>query len=154
MRRSLGMVMSVSTRLCKFAMPSSAAFWRRSPSKRNGFVTTPMVNAPVSRAISATIGAPPVPARPEPARQLAADANLLMRRRPGERLVVSVDRDEFDALEVAADHAVDRVAPSATNAHDTNAGISFQGPIQLWHGRLLTLLGRGSGRCSGGCTSR
>ncbi len=45
-------------------MPSSADFCRRKPSKRNGLVTTPMVSAPDSRAISAMIGAAPVPVPP------------------------------------------------------------------------------------------
>ena len=34
------------------------------PSKLNGFVTTPIVSAPISRAIFATTGAPPVPVPP------------------------------------------------------------------------------------------
>src|ERR1035437_823408 len=45
-------------------IPSSAMRWRRSPSKRKGLVTTPMVSAPLSRAISATIWAAPVPVPP------------------------------------------------------------------------------------------
>ena len=62
--RSFGMVISVSTRPWRLAMPSSADFWRRRPSKRKGLVTTPMVRAPNSRAISAMIGAAPVPVPP------------------------------------------------------------------------------------------
>ena len=45
-------------------MPTSAASARREPSKPNGFVTTPTVSAPISRAIRATIGAAPVPVPP------------------------------------------------------------------------------------------
>jgi len=63
-RRSLGMVISVSTRGCSSDSPSSATFFRRSPSKENGFVTTATVSAPNSLAISATIGAAPVPVPP------------------------------------------------------------------------------------------
>ncbi len=62
--RSLGMVISVSTRCCSPTMPSSADFCRLAPSKRNGLVTTPMVSAPDCRAISATTGAAPVPVPP------------------------------------------------------------------------------------------
>ena len=45
-------------------MPSSACCERLRPSKANGFVTTPTVSAPSSRASSATIGAAPVPVPP------------------------------------------------------------------------------------------
>ena len=45
-------------------MPRSAWSPRRLPSNENGRVTTPTVSAPSSRAISATIGAPPVPVPP------------------------------------------------------------------------------------------
>src|ERR1041384_2489122 len=45
-------------------MPCSACFSRRLPSNTNGFVTTPMVSAPMLRARSAMIGAPPVPVPP------------------------------------------------------------------------------------------
>src|SRR5665213_360641 len=64
MSRSLGMVIRVSTRPCRLAMPSSAARWRLSPSNLKGLVTTPIVSAPCSRAISATVGAAPVPVPP------------------------------------------------------------------------------------------
>ena len=54
--RSFGIVISVST----LALSSSAAFsatsLRLAPSKLNGLVTTPIVSAPGSLAISATIG--------------------------------------------------------------------------------------------------
>ena len=45
-------------------MPTSAWLDRRRPSNENGRVTTPTVSASSSRAISATIGAPPVPVPP------------------------------------------------------------------------------------------
>src|SRR5450759_1154368 len=64
MSRSLGMVMRVSTRPWRLAMPSSAHRCRLSPSNLKGLVTTPMVSAPCSRAISATVGAAPVPVPP------------------------------------------------------------------------------------------
>src|SRR5664280_808842 len=62
--RSFGIVMSVST----FALSCSAAFSAMSlrlfPSNANGFVTTPIVSAPRSLAISAMTGAPPEPVPP------------------------------------------------------------------------------------------
>ena len=58
------MTMSVSTFSFSFWMPFSACTERRRPSKPNGRVTTPMVSAPTALAISATIGAPPVPVPP------------------------------------------------------------------------------------------
>ena len=62
--RSLGIVIRVST----LALSSSAAFsatsLRRAPSKLNGLVTTPIVSAPCSLAISATTGAAPEPVPP------------------------------------------------------------------------------------------
>ena len=45
-------------------MPVSACTWRRLPSNENGRVTTPMVSAPILRAMLATTGAPPVPVPP------------------------------------------------------------------------------------------
>ena len=63
-RRSLGMVIIVSTRDRSWAMPSSARRRRRGPSKLNGLVTTPTVRAFISRAISAMRGAAPVPVPP------------------------------------------------------------------------------------------
>ena len=45
-------------------MPSAAKRPRFGPSKVNGRVTTPTVNAPISLAIFATIGAAPVPVPP------------------------------------------------------------------------------------------
>ena len=56
-RRSFGMMMIVSTFSFSFWMPVSACTERRRPSKPNGRVTTPIVNAPMPRAISATSGA-------------------------------------------------------------------------------------------------
>ena len=63
-RRSFGMMMIVSTLSFSFWMPDSACTERRRPSKPNGRVTTPIVNAPICFAISATSGAPPVPVPP------------------------------------------------------------------------------------------
>ena len=64
MRRSFGIVMIVSTCFLRFSMPSSALRRRFMPSNENGRVTTPTVNAPISRAHSATTGAAPVPVPP------------------------------------------------------------------------------------------
>ena len=61
---SLGITISVSTFSFSFAMPASACTERRRPSKENGRVTMPMVSAPSLLAISATIGAAPVPVPP------------------------------------------------------------------------------------------
>ena len=63
-RRSLGMLMSVSTLSLSSKTPSSATWRRLLPSKENGLVTTPTVSAPISLAICATTGAAPVPVPP------------------------------------------------------------------------------------------
>ncbi len=57
--RSLGTTIMVSTFFRISAMPLSACFIRRRPSKRNGLVTIPTVRAPLSRAICETTGAAP-----------------------------------------------------------------------------------------------
>ena len=62
--RSLGMVISVSTRSRSCRMPSSAFFARWRPSNVNGLVTTPTVSAPRSFEIWAMTGAAPVPVPP------------------------------------------------------------------------------------------
>ena len=62
--RSLGITMSVSHCWRSSSMPVSACTWRRLPSNENGRVTTPMVSAPILRAMLATTGAPPVPVPP------------------------------------------------------------------------------------------
>src|ERR1051326_7190210 len=62
--RSLGMTISASTLSRRLARPSSAALRRWKPSNVNGSVTTPTVNACSRRAISAMIGAAPVPVPP------------------------------------------------------------------------------------------
>ena len=58
------MMINVSTLAFIFATPSAAYFPRLGPSKLNGRVTTPTVNAPESFAIFATIGAAPLPVPP------------------------------------------------------------------------------------------
>ena len=45
-------------------MPFSACIIRRRPSKLKGLVTTPTVRMPISLAMSATMGAAPVPVPP------------------------------------------------------------------------------------------
>ena len=62
--RSLGMMTRESTLLRSSAIPPSACFMRRLPSNRKGFVTTPTVRISCSLAMSATIGAAPVPVPP------------------------------------------------------------------------------------------
>jgi hypothetical protein len=64
LRRSLGIVMSVSTLSLSASVAFSALRRRRAPSKLNGLVTTPMVSAPRSRATSAMTGAAPDPVPP------------------------------------------------------------------------------------------
>ena len=59
-----GMIRSVSTPFCSSMMPDSAVRMRRWPSKWNGFVTTPTVRMPISRAVLAITGAAPVPVPP------------------------------------------------------------------------------------------
>ena len=59
-----GTTISVSTSSASASIPTSAACARREPSKPNGLVTIPTVSAPSSRAMRATIGAPPVPVPP------------------------------------------------------------------------------------------
>ena len=56
--------MSVSTLSRSASLAFSALSRRRAPSKLNGLVTTPMVSAPRSRAISAMTGAAPEPVPP------------------------------------------------------------------------------------------
>ena len=64
LRRSLGIVMSVSTLSRSSSEDFSEFSRRRAPSQLNGFVTTPIVRAPRSRAISAMTGAAPEPVPP------------------------------------------------------------------------------------------
>ena len=61
---SLGITMVVSTDSINSAMPRSACCMRRLPSKENGLVTTATVNAPISQASEAMMGAAPVPVPP------------------------------------------------------------------------------------------
>ena len=63
-RRSLGIVISVSTLALSSSEAFSATSLRRLPSKLNGLVTTPIVRAPCSLASSATTGAAPEPVPP------------------------------------------------------------------------------------------
>ena len=58
------MIINVSTIFCSASTPSSAWRIRLIPSNWNGFVTTPTVNTPNSRAAWAIIGAAPVPVPP------------------------------------------------------------------------------------------
>ena len=60
----LAMTINVSTLSFNFANPSAADLPRLGPSKENGRVTTPIVNAPESLAILAITGAAPVPVPP------------------------------------------------------------------------------------------
>src|SRR5205814_10330873 len=53
-----------SSDLRSSSSPTSASFILCCPSKKNGFVTTATVNAPISFEILATIGAAPVPVPP------------------------------------------------------------------------------------------
>ena len=62
--RSLGITINVSTFSLSLLIPVSACSARRRPSNANGRVTMPTVNAPSLRAISAMIGAAPVPVPP------------------------------------------------------------------------------------------
>ena len=57
---SFGITTSASTALLKSSRPCSASRIRFCPSNENGFVTTPIVRAPISRAIFATTGPAPV----------------------------------------------------------------------------------------------
>ena len=62
--RWFGITSRVSTLLRISWMPCSAIVARLSFSKSNGRVTTPIVSAPISLAMRATVGAPPVPVPP------------------------------------------------------------------------------------------
>ena len=62
--RSLGMTTRASTFSFSSEMPALAWSMRRRPSKLKGRVTTPTVRMPISLAIWATTGAPPVPVPP------------------------------------------------------------------------------------------
>src|SRR5690348_5545608 len=57
------MMMRESTCCLSWSIPIAATFWRL-PSKLKGLVTTATVRMPISRAISATTGAAPVPVPP------------------------------------------------------------------------------------------
>src|SRR5215216_4660493 len=59
-----GITMRVSTASCSSLTPASATRARRTPSNWNGFVTTPTVRIPMSRAVRAITGAAPVPVPP------------------------------------------------------------------------------------------
>ncbi len=63
-RRSLGMVITVSTHSRSASSPASACTARLRPSNLNGRVTTAMVSAPSSLARLAITGAAPVPVPP------------------------------------------------------------------------------------------
>ena len=57
-------MISASTFSFNFSRPANACFKRFLPSNLKGFVTTPIVKAPISFAIFATTGAAPVPVPP------------------------------------------------------------------------------------------
>jgi len=57
-------------------------------------------------------------AGPESAGDFLADLDPIAGIGPHQRLVICVDRDEFDALHIAVDHAVNRVASAAADAYD------------------------------------
>ena len=61
---SFGMVIKESTCSSNSLIPFSAIAMRLRPSNGKGLVTTATVNTPISRAISATTGAAPVPVPP------------------------------------------------------------------------------------------
>ena len=61
---SFGITTKVSTFPFKLSIPRSACDNLFFPSNVNGFVTTPIVNIPISFAAAATIGAAPVPVPP------------------------------------------------------------------------------------------
>ena len=63
-RRSLGMMMRVSTCSLRMLTPSIAESVRRRPSQTNGLVTMATERMPSLRAMAATTGAPPVPVPP------------------------------------------------------------------------------------------
>ena len=65
------------------------------------------------RRLAADLG---IRARAESLGELAADLQLDGRLRELERLQIGVRGDEFDALDLGADHAVDGVASSAAHA--------------------------------------
>ena len=60
----MGIVIKVSTWLRRASSPVSARLTRLNPSNTNGLVTTATVSAPAFLAISAIIGAAPVPVPP------------------------------------------------------------------------------------------
>ena len=63
-RLSFKTTIKSSTLLFNLSIPFTALKLRAFPSNKNGFVTIPTVNIPISFAISATIGAAPVPVPP------------------------------------------------------------------------------------------
>ncbi len=80
-RRWFGITMRVSTIFLSSASPSSACRSRFFPSKRKGLVTTATVSAPMLLAISAMMGAPPVPVpppRPQVMKTMSAPASAVL----------------------------------------------------------------------------
>jgi acyl-CoA synthetase (AMP-forming)/AMP-acid ligase II len=61
---SFGITIIESLSFFNSSRPDSASFCLLLPSKRNGFVTTETVSAPISFAACAIIGAAPVPVPP------------------------------------------------------------------------------------------
>jgi hypothetical protein len=63
--------------------------------------------------------------------QLLADLDLDVRLRRHQRLRVGVHRDEFDALEVLLDHAIDGIATATADADDFHARVLCRALLEL-----------------------
>ena len=73
----------------------------------------------LERGLAADLG---VRARAQPFRQLRAQLQLHWRLRKLQRLQVGIGGDEFDALDLRADHAVDGVRSAASHADHFDPG--------------------------------
>ena len=69
----------------------------------------------------------------EPARQLAADVDLLVGVRQRERLRVRVDCDELDPAEAGADHPVHGVAAAAADPDHLDRRVAQEIPLRVRH---------------------
>ncbi len=86
------------------------------------------------RGLAALLG---VGAGAEALGEHAADLQLDRRAALGERLEIGVGGDELDAPELGVDHAVDRVAPAASDADDLDLGGDQVGRFLNPEGLLL-----------------
>src|SRR6266545_2937162 len=119
--RWFGITINVSTLCFNSSMPSSAWRMRFLPSKIKGFVTTPTVSAPTSRATRAMTGAPPdfrVGAGAQSLGDHAAKLNPQRRLARFQRLCIGIRYHEIDTRKFPANHGIDCITAAAADAND------------------------------------